>query len=192
MPQGYYECKHTLGLWKHATSPISFTLVANNFGMKYVNKDDVIHLIQCLKKKYELTRDWNTNLYCGIELNWNYNSRTPDILMPGYIINQLQKYKHAIPAKPQHCPYTPQPACQYSSEVQQLLPIDTSPPLSDADIKHIQQVIGSILYYEGAIDLTVLMALSTIASKQAHGTESTMQKAKQLLDYLATHFDAMV
>jgi hypothetical protein len=111
--------------------------------------------------------------------------------MPGYIIKQLQKYKRAIPAKPQHCPYTPQP-CQYSSKAQQLLPIDTSPPLSDADIKHIQQVIGSILYYEGAIDLTVLMAVSTITSKQAHGTESTMQKTKQLLDYLATHFDATV
>jgi hypothetical protein len=37
-----------------------------------------------------------------------------------------------------------------------------------------------------------MMALSPIASKQAHGTENTMQKTKQLLDYLATHFDATV
>jgi hypothetical protein len=142
VPHGYYKCKHTLGLWKHATWPISFTLVANNFGMKYINKDNVYH---CLKKKYELTKDWDSNLYCAIKLNWNYDNCTLDILMPGYIIKQLQKYKHAIPTKPQHCPYTPQP-CQYSSKVQQLLPIDTSPPLSDANIKHIQQVIGSILY----------------------------------------------
>ena len=35
------------------------------------------------------------------------------------------------------------------------------------------------------------MALSTIASKQAKGTENTMLKTKQLLDYLATHLDAM-
>jgi hypothetical protein len=61
--------------------------VVNDFGMKYVNKDDVNHLIQCLKKKYELTKDWDGNLYCGIKLSWNYNNRTLDILMQGYIIN---------------------------------------------------------------------------------------------------------
>ncbi len=50
-PHGYYECKQTAGLWKHATRPILFTLVVNNFGVKYNNKDDVNHLIQCLKKR---------------------------------------------------------------------------------------------------------------------------------------------
>jgi hypothetical protein len=97
------------------------------------------------QKKYELTKDWDGNLYCGIKLNWNYNNRDLDILMPGHIIKQLQKYNHAIPAKPQHCPNTSQP-CQYHSKAQRPLPVDTSPPLSDADIKHIQRVIGSILY----------------------------------------------
>jgi hypothetical protein len=36
------------------------------------------------------------------------------------------------------------------------------------------------------------MALSTISSKQAKGTQQTMAKMKQLLDYSATHPDAMV
>ncbi len=62
-PHGYYECKQTPGLWKQATWPISFTLVVINFGVKYINKDYVNHLIQCLKKKYELTKDWDGNLY---------------------------------------------------------------------------------------------------------------------------------
>jgi hypothetical protein len=96
-----------------------------------------------------------------------------------------------MPTKPQHCPYTPQPR-QYGSDAQCLLPLDTSPPLSKADIKHIQGVIGSILYYAQAVNLRVMMALSTIASKQAHGTENTMQQTKQVLDYLATHSDATV
>ena len=38
--------------------------------------------------------------------------------------------------------------------------------------------------------MTVLMALSTIASEQMKGTEQTMEKALQVLDYLATHPDA--
>ena len=60
------------------------------------------------------------------------------------------------------------------------------------DIKQVQQIIGSILYYARAVDLTVLMALSAIASKQSKGTQHTMMKTKQLMDYLATHPDATV
>ena len=111
--------------------------------------------------------------------------------MPGYIIKQLKKYKHDCPDRPQHCPYAPTPK-QYGSESQRPLPPNTSPYLSKEDIQHVQRVIGSILYYARAVDLTCLMALSTIASKQVKGTENTMLKTKQLLDYLATHLDATV
>jgi hypothetical protein len=40
--------------------------------------------------------------------------------------------------------------------------------------------------------MMVLMALSTIASEQTMGMENTMEKAYQVLDYLATHPDATV
>ncbi len=190
-PHGYYERKQMLGLWKHTSWPILFTLVVDNFGVKYTNQGGVDHLIGSLKKDYELTEDWDGDLYCGIKLKWDYNARTLDISMPGYIIKQLQKYKHASPPQPQHCPYSPEPK-RYGNNAQRPLPKDTFPPLSKEDITHVQQVIGSILYYARAVDLTVLMALSTIASKQAKGTENTMTKTKQLLDYLATHPDATV
>ncbi len=106
--------------------------------------------------------------------------------MPGYILEQLQKYKQDCLQCPQYCPYSPLPK-QYGSEAQRPLPPDTSPPLSKDDIKHVQRIIGNILYYAQAVDLTVLMALSTIASKQAKGTQNTVLKTKQLMDYLATH-----
>jgi hypothetical protein len=48
----------------------------------------------------------------------------------------------------------------------------------DAVIKHIQWVIGSILYYARAVDLTVLMALSTIASEQAQAPRTQFKKTK--------------
>ena len=53
-------------------------------------------------------------------------------------------------------------------------------------------MIGSILYYACAVDITVLMALSSIAIKQSKGTKNTMAQAKQLLDYLATYPDATI
>jgi hypothetical protein len=62
--------------------------------------------------------------------------------------------------------------------------------LTPEAIKEIQCVIGSILYGACTVNITVLMALSSIVIKQTKGTTSTMEKTKQLLDYLATNFDA--
>jgi hypothetical protein len=179
------------GLWKHATQPISFTLVVDNFGVKYRRQDDIEHLIKCIKEKYGLTMDWDSNLYCGICLKWDYNAHTLGISMPGYILKQMQKYKYATPTKQQHCTYAPHPK-QYGSETQRPLPRGVSPPLCQCDIWRVQHGVGRIRDYARAIDLMVLMALSTISRKQTNGTENTMLKTKQLLDYLATHPAATV
>jgi hypothetical protein len=64
--------------------------------------------------------------------------------------------------------------------------------LTDNEIKQVQKIVGSILYYARAVDMMVLMALSTIASEQTKGMECTLEKAYQVLDYLAMHPDAMV
>jgi len=171
--------------------PISFTLVVDDFGVKYVGKEHATHLIDCIKENYGVTVDWTGDLYCGIKLKWDYVERTLDISMPGYIKKLLLKYKHRMPQRPQHCPYPPAPK-QYGANAQAPLPVDISPKLSPEEIKEIQRVVGSILYYARAVDITVLMALSSIAIEQTKGTTSTMGKAKQLLDYLATHPDATI
>jgi hypothetical protein len=191
LPHGYYECTHTPGLWRHLTRPISFTLVVDDFGVKYVGKEHINHLIEYLQENYELTKDWTGNLYCRIKQLWDYTTRTLDISIPGYIKKLLHKYKHKMAKKPQHCPYTPAPK-QYGADAQAPLPNDISPKLSANKIKENQRIIGSILYYARAVNSTVLMALSSIASKQTKGTTNTMDKAKQLLDYLATHQDATI
>jgi hypothetical protein len=45
---GYTQSKLTLGYWKHKWRPISFTLVVDNFGIKYIGKEHVMHLIRVL------------------------------------------------------------------------------------------------------------------------------------------------
>jgi hypothetical protein len=95
----------TPGLWQHATRPITFSLVADNFGIKYVGKEHADHLIKCLNKKYNLTKDWAGDLYCSISLRWDYAAWMHDIFMPGCIKKQLLKYKH-IMQQIQHCPYS--------------------------------------------------------------------------------------
>ena len=94
VPAGYYEVPHTSGLWKHISYLIQFTLVVDDFGVKYIGKQHVNHLIKALTKEYEIPEDWIGGLYSSIELEWDSGKRTLDFSMPGYIIKVLQKYKN--------------------------------------------------------------------------------------------------
>jgi hypothetical protein len=188
-PAGYYEVPHTPGLWTHISRPISFTLVVDDFGVKYVGKQHAEHLVQAIKKHYPLSEDWAGTLYCGITLAWDYDARTVDFSMPGYIKKQLQKYQHEKPTRPQHSPY-PAATRTYGASAQNPLPTDESPPAGPDGVSRTQKIVGSILYYARAVDMTVLMSLSTIASEQANATQQTITNTEQLLDYLATNPDA--
>ena len=68
-------------------------LVVDDFGVKYVGKQHVLHLLNALKMFYEkISVDWTGKLFCGITLNWNYQQKYVDLSMPGYIKNVLHKY----------------------------------------------------------------------------------------------------
>ena len=51
-PAGYYEVPHTPGLFTNVTCPIQFTLVVDDFGVKYVGKEHADHLIKTLEKPF--------------------------------------------------------------------------------------------------------------------------------------------
>lgn len=55
----YYLSTLVLDLWKHKTSPISFTLVVDNFGVKYINKQHAEHFMSVLKEHYTVIKDWS-------------------------------------------------------------------------------------------------------------------------------------
>jgi hypothetical protein len=65
--------------------------VVDDFGVKYMNQEDIDHLIVSIKKTYTLTEDWTGNLYWGICLDWDYTNCTVNISMPGYIKKKLQQ-----------------------------------------------------------------------------------------------------
>lgn len=90
-PDGYLELPHMPGLWKHVCHPVWFTLVVDNFGVKYIGKDNAEHLMQALHKHYEVEEDWAGGLYCGIHLNWDYKERYVDTDMVKYKLKNLKK-----------------------------------------------------------------------------------------------------
>ena len=49
--EGYKPTKQTEALWKHDTKTITFVLVLDDFGVKYINKKDVEDLIKNVRKK---------------------------------------------------------------------------------------------------------------------------------------------
>jgi hypothetical protein len=189
-PFGYYPARHTPGLWLHKTRPISFTLVVDDFAVKYVGKQHAEHLRNALLRNYEPTTDWTATVYSGMTLKWDYDKRTYDISMPGYVSNVLSKFQHDTPKHPQHTPsryVTP----VYGAKTQYATK-DETPPLTAQQCLTIQKVTGSVLYYARAVDPTVLMPLNDIATEQTKATEKTQAATNQLLDYLATHPDATI
>ena len=55
-------------IWRHKTNVILFTLVVYNFGIKNQSKEDLQHIINGPKEKYEVNQDWTGELYSGITL----------------------------------------------------------------------------------------------------------------------------
>ena len=106
--------------------------------------------------------------------------------MPGYIKKKLHEYGHVVPNRIQSCPYAPEPK-QFGATAQAPGPPRNTPKLNDAGIKRVKKIVGSILYYARAVDMTVLMALSYIAIDQTKATDRTLERCIQLLDYLASN-----
>ena len=70
---GYRQSKLVPGLWKHDTRPIQFTLVVDDFGVKYVGDEHNLHLQKVLEQHYEIKCDWSGQLYIRITLLWDYH-----------------------------------------------------------------------------------------------------------------------
>ena len=50
--RGYYQATHTKGLWLHKTKNILFTLVIDNFRLKYICRENAEELISLLEETY--------------------------------------------------------------------------------------------------------------------------------------------
>ena len=93
---GYRQSDKTPDFWKHDTRPISFTLIVDDFGVKYVGKENADHLINVLKEHYEVAEDWDGTKYCGINLDWDYIKRKVHLSMPGYCDEALTRFRHEL------------------------------------------------------------------------------------------------
>lgn len=189
--EDFKEAEHTPGLFLHPTRPVKFALTVDDFGTEYVGIDNYKYLVDLLRKYYKITEDLTGSLYCGLTLEWDYDARTVDVSMPGYIEKVLQRFQVPPPSRPQHSPHA-WTAPTYGTAIQYATDEDTSDPLNAAEAKRLQEAIGCLLFYARACDPTMLVALGSLASAQSKSTRMTAKAMTQLLNYCATHPDATI
>ena len=56
-------------LWLSETKYLSFTPVIDDFGVKYIKKEDVLHLQYIIEKTYPTTTGWTGNQFIGVHLD---------------------------------------------------------------------------------------------------------------------------
>ena len=102
---GYRQSKLVPGLWKHDWRPVQFTLVVDYFGVKYVGKENALHLKNALQESYDVTTEWDGKGYIGITLDWYYERRQVHLSMPEYVEKALQKFRHDFKKRTQNQPF---------------------------------------------------------------------------------------
>ena len=105
--------------------------------------------------------------------------------MPNYIPDALKCFKRKKPKKWQGSPHQ-HTVPSFGAKQQFAQSESNEPVLGKETKKYIQEVLGTFLYYARAINPTMLVALSSIASEQASPTKPTMKKVDQFLDYAAS------
>ena len=94
--------------------------------------------------------------------------------MEDCIANLLLKYGHKSPTKHQLSPHRHR-KINYGSKEQLVAKEYTIPKLNNEVIKHVQAIVGTLLYYARAVHNRLLVGLSAIGSQQASATEKTQR-----------------
>jgi hypothetical protein len=94
---GYSQSETTPGLWKHEWRPIMFSLVVDDFGVKYVGEEHAQHLLKTIQKYYQCSVEKEGERYCGLTIKWDYPNKKVHISMPKCIENGLKRFQHPPP-----------------------------------------------------------------------------------------------
>ena len=97
---GFAPVTRTPVLCKYTTKPTSSSLVVDDFGVKYIGKENADHLIQALQKVYTISIDWTGYLLGGLTIDWDYAAHTCNISTPKYLQTSGHKFQHPAPKRP--------------------------------------------------------------------------------------------
>ena len=182
LAQHQYVQTATPCLFRHSSNGTTFTLVVDDFGIKYRTTADAQHLIACLQLKYELTIRWEGERYLGMTIHFDRIARHVELGIPGYIAKVIQRFAPLLTIGARSPGIYTSP--RYGQASTQTPTVDNSPRVSPAEQLHLQGLIGALLYYCLAVDPTGLPVVTTaLASAQSRATHETLAAANRLLSY---------
>eukprot|EP01036_Dinobryon_divergens_P061430 gene61430-biopygen1236 len=88
---GYHQTG-TNCLFRHVTNSIAFTLVVDDFGVKFKDPSSAADLIRCLQLYYTLTIKKNATKYLGLTIAVDSIAREVHLSAPGVITKALQQF----------------------------------------------------------------------------------------------------
>jgi len=180
---GYYEAVNTPCLFKHRTRSTIFSLVVDDFGIKYRTQTDADHLLATLRLLYNITVDVTGSQYLGMTILYNKSLRIFQTSMPGAVSSYLKRYQFTPLVVSTDAPsqYT---SFKYGSGHLDALPVDSSPLLDAARTTRLQSIVGSFQHYARVIDVTMLCPISKLAT--ARKSEATERAVDHFMHYAAT------
>lgn len=188
---GYHQAANTACLFRHETRNTAFTLVVDDFAIKYQHKADADHLLDALRTMYPITVDWEAKKYVGITIT-HKRGQSLQLSMPMYIHNACKRFQVDMATNNTNAPAWFRPPKYGSKTPQKPTAPDTSTPLSPERTKRIQEIIGTLLYYARAVDPSMFTVINKIGSMQAKPTELVEALTDRLLQYAATWPDASI
>ncbi len=126
--------------------------------------EDLDHLINTLKKYYNVKVDTEGKELVKIELDWDYKNRKVHLSMKPYLDKSLRQFNNVVPMKRQHFLY-PHVKPKYGAK-QQFVEYDESEPAGDNEKKHIQKVNGKFIWCSRGVDGTILTSVQLQQNNQ--------------------------
>jgi hypothetical protein len=189
-------CRHTPGLFRHRTrKSIFFATWVDDFIIKSNPRTtDLKFLTSILSKKYPVKFTLHATAYIGYRVTLFRHPTNPSldsltIDMPDYVTSALQALSF-VPTSTPNSPILYEPPVYGATT--QYDHVDSTPAATAAQQTYLRKAIGSLRYYAQAIDSTILLAVSRLASAQSHPTTQSMQHLDRLLNYVAQFPNAAV
>jgi Reverse transcriptase (RNA-dependent DNA polymerase) len=178
----YIQCVNTPCLFVHRTNGVAFTLVVDDFLIKFKQRSAAEHLLSALRELYTITTDFSARQkYVGITLDHNKKKRYIDMSIPGYVEKAIQRFQRTnLKGADSPIIYVPP---NYGKHQQEAPMVEPAVPLTAAETHELQEIVGVFLFYSRAVDPTMLTAINKIASRQAKPTSLIKQEVERFLQY---------
>ena len=137
----------------------------DDFDVNVNRRQDEEHLYSSQEYLYVITKDLEGKIFLGLTHNWDYPNRTVDSSMPKYVKADLHNFQCPNHLESQDAPHQWN-SPTYGTVTQYANPEDESEPLPPEGITMVRKIVGAFLYYDLAVDSTMLVAMSNLTQNQ--------------------------